>query len=220
MFNFCPMLPSTPYTHNYSNYNHLETELESTRAPEHQKNSSTMSQVSIINHYCVDCNQKIQEIPKKRVKINFMRCKECYKSSVTIMCQYPCCKQKLRSSFAKYCYAHEVKSKADKKEALARAMEEKRRKKLELPDPFQDSWRFPNQQSEQFNSGVDLFDIYTVLDVCPPYFTQHHVRAAYKRKARELHPDKNLAADSTEQFQHLQLVYKQALALLGVADKE
>ena len=99
-------------------------------------------------------------------------------------------------------------------------MEEQRRKKLELPDPFADEWRFPQEgQSEHFHSGVDLFDIYTVLDVSP-HFTQEHLRAAYKRKARELHPDKNPAPDATEKFQQFQSVYKQALSLFGGGDNK
>lgn len=167
-----------------------------------------------VNLFCVDCNQRIEDVPKKRVNFNFMRCKSCYKKSVTFTCQYPFCKQKLKSNTIKFCLVHAVKSKAEKKEALARAAEDLRRKKLELPDPFQDSWRFP--QSELFQSGADLFEIYTVLDISPN-FTKTTLRAAYKQKARELHPDKN-EQDTTEQFQNLQVVYKQALVLLGEKD--
>mmetsp|Transcript_1097 Transcript_1097/g.2261 ORF Transcript_1097/g.2261 Transcript_1097/m.2261 type:complete len:182 (-) Transcript_1097:28-573(-) len=169
------------------------------------------TQIKSVNVFCVDCNHRIEDIPKKRVDFNFMRCKACYKKSVTFICQYPFCKQKLKSHAVKFCLTHTIKSKAEKKEALARAAEEERRKRLELPDPFQDSWRFP--QSALFQSGGDLFEIYTVLDITPN-FTKTTLRAAYKQKARELHPDKN-EQDTTEQFQNLQVVYKQALALLG-----
>jgi hypothetical protein len=169
-------------------------------------------QIRSTNLFCVDCNQRIDDIPKKRVNFNFIRCKACYKKSVTFICQYPCCKQKLKSNLIKFCFTHEVKSRAEKKEALARAAEEHRRQKLELPDPFNSSWSFP--QSELFHSGADLFEIYSVLDVSPN-FTKVSLRAAYKQKARELHPDKNPHEDTTDRFQQLQLVYKQALLLLG-----
>jgi hypothetical protein len=182
----------------------------------------TETQLRAVNYHCVDCNKRIEDIPKKRVNFNFMRCKECYKNSVTFVCQYPCCKQKLRSTYTKFCTTHEIKSKAEKKEALARAMDEKRRKKLELPDPFQDSWNnyFFSQSSSSashFHSEIDMFEIYAVLNVSPN-FTKHDLRIAYKQKARELHPDKNTTSDTTEQFQNLQVIYKQALVLLG--DKE
>ena len=173
--------------------------------------SESSKSIRTINLYCVDCNQYIQEIPKKKVKINFLRCKECYKKSVTFYCQYPSCKQKLRSSITKYCLIHDAKTKADKKAAEARAMEEKRRKKLEIPDPlFSNNWQFP--ESQLFHSGVDLFEIYTVLDV-NPQFTKQQVKAAYRVKALALHPDKNPREDTTDQFQQLQEVYKQALSL-------
>jgi len=58
-----------------------------------------------------------------------------------------------------------------------------------------------------------VFEICSVLELLPN-FTKQQLRDAYKQKARELHPDKN-SVDTTDQFQHLQAVYKQALAALG-----
>lgn len=119
----------------------------------------------------------------------------------------------MRSSTGNFCDFHFSRSNAEKREALERAAEEKRRKKLELPDPFSAHWNFPQEESNRFHSGVDVFEICSVLELLPN-FTKQQLRDAYKQKARELHPDKN-SVDTTDQFQHLQAVYKQALAALG-----
>lgn len=166
--------------------------------------------------YCIDCNQRILEVPKKRVNINFIRCKQCYKASVTFFCQYPCCKQKLKGSFAKFCLVHEARKKAEKKEILARAAEERRRKRLEIPDPFFNNWE--QSSNRKFNAGVDMFEVCSVLDISPD-FTLEHLRAAYKRKARDLHPDRNVE-DTTVLFQDLQSAYRQGLVVLGEIERD
>lgn len=181
-----------------------------------QEKAFSNDQVKVLNMHCIDCNQRILEVPKKRVNINYIRCRQCYKKSVTFFCHYPHCKQKLRGSLSKFCVVHEAKKKAEKKEILARAAEERRRKRLEIPDPCFNSWE--HSSNKKFQAGVDMFEICSVLEITPD-FTLQHLRAAYKRRARDLHPDKNVE-DTTKLFQDLQAAYRQGLEALGATEPD
>lgn len=171
--------------------------------------SQSEGQIKTINVFCIDCSQKIKDIPKNRVTFNFIRCKQCYQKSVTFICNYDGCGKKINKN-GMFCDRHRIKSKAEKKAALAKLSEEQSKPKTD--DFYNDNDQSDIPQSASFRMGIDLFEIQAMFCL-PSNFTETMLRTSYKQKAVELHPDKN-TTNTTDQFQYMQIIYNQAISLL------
>lgn len=167
--------------------------------------------------HCIDCSRSLSadKVRLHRVKFNIPRCRDCYKTKIANYCQYFQKDGKQCRSKADYgeCYCsfhvelpehlrckYKPRSAPGKQRQKCDDNHRKNRQKSsranqEIPDPCVDDL-IPESQTR----------LYRIIGIGVGSSTQQ-IRAAYLRKARELHPDKNIGVNTTKEFQILQAAY-------------
>ena len=169
--------------------------------------------IEIVAKHCIDCNRVIMQPKKSKIKINFRRCSECYKYTVTNYCQKWTCGQqcKHKAITRGYCKLHFILERDEIAERRKRGSPQftayDRAKYGDIPDPCK-NYYIPNSSLPKSDVTIESSrKPHEVLGISPSA-SAFEIKRAYKQKALLLHPDKNRNLDTTSQFQEIVYAYE------------
>jgi hypothetical protein len=167
--------------------------------------------------HCIDCNRRIKQPQKAKIKINFRRCSDCHKYASANYCNFWCqgrqCRHKAEANG--YCVAHSSSAlpdvrKAQRRNPVFRSYD--RARYGDIPDPFtgdyeEAEWAHRQHQKNRETQQQDQANPHEIVGVSVGASISD-IRSAFKRRALLLHPDKNRERDTTAAFQQLTAAYE------------
>jgi hypothetical protein len=150
---------------------------------------------------------------KSRVAINFIRCNDCYKAKVSNYCEYSFrgkhCKHK--AVLRGLCSAHIAEERFIRYQQKKNPHIYGKRDTKPMYNPFANN-QYESDDSDNFGNFDFLEGKMTPLEILGlstnGVYSADEIRAAFRRKALQLHPDKNRDRDTTEDFQELHEAYE------------
>ena len=160
---------------------------------------------------CVDCKCPLPNKKKNRISINFLRCKNCYKANMSQYCEFifhdkQC---KFKAELRGLCWKHI---------SFEKTIRQKQQEKPHIYGKTATKSSYTSDWYEDKSFDFIEEDKMTCLEILGlstnGVYSADEIRTAFRCKALQLHPDKNLERDTTNEFQELHEAYEIILKTL------